>query len=138
MNPCQCGCGLDAGVWPKTYGRFGVRKGEPRKYINGHRCKRDMDTMYLIDPVSGCWNWTGKREDGYARLGEKLAYRLFYERANGPKPKGFQIDHTCRNRGCVNPNHLEAVTPSENVRRSWQTRTSVQPRSNRGTFKRVA
>lgn len=70
----------------------------------------------------GCWIWKG----GKVRSG-KLAYPAYrqtrghresYLRYVGKIPKGYQIDHLCRNTLCVRPDHLEAVTHSENVRRS--------------------
>lgn len=70
---------------------------------------------------NGCWQWTGaKSKNGYgviARSGKKLigAHRLSYELFNGPIPICCEIDHLCRNRDCVNPAHLEAVSHSENV-----------------------
>lgn len=46
-----------------------------------------------------------------------MGHRFSYEHFVGPLADGFEIDHLCRNRGCVNPAHLEAVTRLENCRR---------------------
>lgn len=80
---------------------------------------------YVLDEEAGCWLWTGAIDlVGYGRIGEGghngrtlLAHRVAYEHAVGPIPDGLTLDHLCRVRHCVNPDHLEAVTMGENVLR---------------------
>lgn len=72
--------------------------------------------------ASGCWNWNGSNDrDGYARFHKSKnlykAHRISYEWHKGKIPAGLTIDHLCENKGCVNPEHLEAVTQEENGRR---------------------
>jgi len=62
---------------------------------------------------------------GYGRYLKQSAHRLWYERRYGPIPEGMEIDHLCRNTSCVNPDHLEAVTPVENKRRSRSTKITI-------------
>src|SRR6516164_7314046 len=86
---------------------------------------RAFDDCFIPEPNSGCWLWFGvQTKDGYGRWGgganRKLAHRISYERAKGPVPIGMQIDHLCRVRCCVNPDHLEVVTPLENNARGWR------------------
>lgn len=72
---------------------------------------------------AGCWVWQSYiMPNGYARLtvdGEvHYAHRFAYEAFVGPIDAGLHIDHLCRVRNCVNPAHLEPVTPKQNINRS--------------------
>lgn len=81
-------------------------------------------SKFDVDEVSGCWVWNaGGTTDGYGKIRGaakyrfERAHRVAYELFVGPIPEGLTIDHLCRNRGCVNPEHLEPVTSRENILR---------------------
>jgi DNA-binding transcriptional regulator YiaG len=68
--------------------------------------------------MTPCWIWTGSlNAKGYGRCFGGMAHRRYYEEYIGPVPEGRTIDHLCRVRNCVNPEHLEAVSHAENCRR---------------------
>ncbi|KKN74764.1 hypothetical protein LCGC14_0388060 [marine sediment metagenome] len=68
----------------------------------------------------GCWIW-GKPSNGYGVFWngsrQQVAHRFLFESVNGAVPFGFELDHLCRVKRCVNPNHLEVVTRSQNTAR---------------------
>lgn len=84
----------------------------------------DRFNRFVEKIENGCWEWRGSRlPSGYGRFSFDgasmgLAHRFSYSIFCGPLVDGMQIDHLCRNTGCVNPKHLEQVTPVENILRS--------------------
>lgn len=82
----------------------------------------------IPEPNSGCWLWTrALTNSGYGQLtvfsGSALAHRQSYEAFRGAIPDGLHLDHKCRVRICVNPDHLEPVTVAENNRRAPRAHT---------------
>jgi hypothetical protein len=74
---------------------------------------------YVHKTPEGCWMWTGYlNHKGYGRMviskKSYRAHRVAYEQWVGPIPEGLILDHLCRNRACINPDHLEPVTWQEN------------------------
>ncbi|WP_443217247.1 HNH endonuclease signature motif containing protein [Sphingobium sp. YC-XJ3] len=91
--------------------------------------------MERISVEGECWFWTGTiNPKGYGSLSVRgrcnLAHRLSYEAFCGPIGDGLQIDHLCRNRACINPDHLEAVTASENCKRAAPFHPGSRPRTH--------
>jgi hypothetical protein len=82
---------------------------------------------YIVDPVTGCWQWqAGTCGRGYSKIGYTRpdgtrrtvgAYKWIMEQIHGPIAPGYEPDHLCRNKLCVNPDHMEIVTRAENNRR---------------------
>lgn len=122
---CQCGCGKQAPVAQRTDNAKGYVKGEPMRYCRGHA---NRGAVHFIEEDRGfttpCWIWQLSRTtDGYGHMSDgtgrqRPAHRVMWERQHGAIPAGLQLDHLCRVRACVNPDHLEPVTNATNTRRS--------------------
>jgi hypothetical protein len=83
--------------------------------------------MKLVGKHRGCWPWPGSmREDGYGHIFRNgkhyRAHRAVYQYFKGAIPAWLELDHTCRNKACVNPDHLEPVTHAVNVQRGDDAR----------------
>lgn len=97
----------------------------PYRTIPANRIARLKRTS--IKTVGDCWIWTkSKTRNGYG-LGRfegkgTTAHRVVYTLIKGTIPDDLDLDHLCRNRLCVNPDHLELVTRRENLFRGLQAR----------------
>lgn len=89
-----------------------------------------LEARCAIDAVTGCWMWTPP-PDGYGtfQVGGKThrAHRASYALFRGDIPDGHHVRHLCARRACVNPQHLDAGTPTENLREAWKKRRAGTP-----------
>lgn len=135
------------GIKPSTL-HFRVRKGMPKHlwmlpvgaFHRGHYWGETIENVFWKyvspEPNSGCWLWDGPLNGyGYGRFSfekkDYMAHRLSYELHRTQIPEGMQIDHLCRVRCCVNPDHLEIVSPGENTVRGWQAANYERPEARR-------
>lgn len=127
---CECGCGRQTTRARQTDTRLGYVRGEPVRFIRGHANRTKV--RYIPEDrgfSSPCWIWQlWKTHEGYGKAyrdgSSVMAHRVEWERVNGPVPDGLHLDHLCRVTSCVNPDHLEPVTPAENTRRSTTAKLS--------------
>lgn len=83
--------------------------------------KERFDAKWIPEPNSGCWLWIATNRGGYGRVKFRgrlcEAHRVSWVLYRGDLPDNLDIDHKCRNRCCVNPDHLEPVSHRINVLR---------------------
>lgn len=132
---CECGCGQRTELATRTDRRRGLVAGQPRRFVTGHKSHPLGPVPFeLVDTgfSSPCWLWLrSKNSEGYAlRRGKQytttLVHRQHYEFFRGPVPDGLDLDHLCRVRHCVNPEHVEPVTRATNAHRGAGTKLTPE------------
>jgi hypothetical protein len=122
---CWCGCGEPTGTWKETERARGHLAGSAKRFIHGHNARKPLYRHVVVNRGHGtpCWIWSGNRTtNGYGtfqRDGIKISpHRAYYIEYRGEIPEDKHLDHLCRTPACVNPDHLEPVTPADNKRRA--------------------
>jgi len=132
---CACGCGGKAPKINRNNSSAGHIKGEHFKCITGHNTGMKSGIGLLMVRVSApseseCWIWKGPiNRKGYGNVQvcgvKRNAHRAVYLECGLSIPDGYHLDHICRNKLCVNPAHMEPVTPRENVKRQHEARRQM-------------
>lgn len=101
--------------------------------VRSDKEERDLERFFPnVEFTSYCWNWKGRTNDeGYGEFdadGKYLAHRWLYDKIREKLPPfeygGPELDHLCRNHGCVRPSHLELVTHLENCLRGSKSKAT--------------
>lgn len=135
-RPCmvdECDAEVEARELCSLHYQRSRKHGDPRIRLEADPPIERLLARVEVDEGSACWRFLGARSKaGYGQLrvdGRAVyAHRFAFEFWVGPVPEGCEIDHVwalgCAHRDCVNPDHMEAVSPSENARRGNVTRWS--------------
>ncbi len=135
---CWCGCGEETSLSGKTSLAEYSHKGMPRRYVGPGHSRRLSPNTYSEEERgyhTPCWVWQRSLSTfGYGKLWEEgrlqPAHRVYYERKYGSVPQGLELDHLCTPFGgpknCVNPDHVEPVTHTENIRRGRKIKLSLE------------
>lgn len=126
QNCAVTGCSREAIArgWCKSHWQKWKRNGDPLVTKIATAEMHDLSRLLRsVRKEESCWTWTGaSTTGGYGQLKVRsqrlLAHRFSYVIHHGAIPEGMEIDHTCSNPKCVNPDHLEPVTAKENTQRT--------------------
>lgn len=89
-----------------------------KNWLSDPQIIAQFERSYIPEPNSGCWLWLAGRDGrGYGSFKQKKAHRFSYYMHRGPVLEKLDLDHFCRNKCCINPDHLEPVTRRENTMR---------------------
>lgn len=146
---CECGCGQITSVVKRNDKSKGWVKGQHQRFIRGHQARKSS-VWWIVDEQTGCWNWqltisVSHHYPVHSVNGKLvLAHRYFYEQKYGPIAKGYEAHHTCLNRICVNPDHVEPKTKPEHIAIHHQLKKccrnghvlTPETTSDRGTHRR--
>jgi hypothetical protein len=134
LGLCQCGCGQTTSIARQTWRKWGWVRGQPLRYVKGHKPLRAIEDYYREEDrgyTTPCWIWTlfvnpksgygSKTHNGRTMPAHVWVFELF----RGRIPRRFQLDHLCRVRSCVNPDHLEPVTGAVNAQRGAAAKLTV-------------
>lgn len=98
------------------------------KHEDAHAIKRRLHALIETDE-DGCWIFQGRCcKEGYGRFwvrgnSSELSHRASYALYKGRIRSGKVIDHKCSKRRCCNPDHLQQVSQSKNVRLGWRRKS---------------
>jgi hypothetical protein len=147
---CQCGCGQPTKIAPKTITRLGHVKGQPMRFLKSHQFRKSP--VDYVEEDRGydtpCWIWQlAMNPQGYGCAWDptqkrmRPAHVVVYERVRGSYDPALDLDHLCRVRECVNPEHIEPVPPIVNYRRGARTKLDAEKvawiRANYGRISQI-
>lgn len=141
---CKCGCGRQTNPAPANKKEKGLLKGQAQEYLRNHAAHqliRDRNTWgehrWTVEDrgyETPCWIWLGaKKETGYGKAVWPISNkhvaahrRSWIEAGNEDVPEGYELDHLCKVRSCVNPDHLRVVTHVENMLTATSTKMTAE------------
>lgn len=141
-KPCAAaGCDKPAGKAGGRYCKMHANRLARWGSLDGKAPATPEHYAVLSRVIQGddCWEWDGTHNQyGYGLFHSgttnRLAHRIIFGYYFGAVPSTIQLDHTCGNRGCVNPEHLRKVTPKQNTEHFIKELRSTNTSGYRGVM----